>query len=223
MANSASQRILILSPHPDDESLGCGGAIRLLAQSGALVDVLYLTRGELGGEAPEAQSSEDRRQLAEVRSAEAREACRILGVRGIDFLDGVDGGLEKQSHLAGELLRRLIAESYGRIFCPWQQEKHPDHVATFRHLVTALRHYPAPMLVWLYEVWTPLPPTVCVPIDATMSVKEDAIRAHRSQLTCLDYLSAFRGLAAYRSLMCPGSRFAEAFIATDAHTLLQYH
>src|SRR5262249_31120694 len=142
-----------------------------------------------------------------IRSAEAREACRILGARGVEFLDGVDGGVGEQPHLAGELLRRLTAESYGRIFCPWQHEKHPDHVATFRHLVAALHHYTVPLLVWLYEVWSPLPPTVYVPIDATMAVKEEAIRAHHSQLACLDYLSAFRGLAAYRSLLCPESRY----------------
>src|SRR5262245_15594956 len=167
MTDSASQKILVLSPHPDDESLGCGGTIRLLAQSGGVVDVLYMTRGEQGGEVPEAQSAEDRQRLAEVRSAEAREACRILGTRKVDFLDGVDGGLGGQPHLVDELLRRLTAESYDRVFCPWPQEKHTDHVATFRHLVSALRRYSRPVLVWLYEVWTPLPPTVCVPIDST--------------------------------------------------------
>lgn len=213
--------ILVLAPHPDDESLGCGGTITLLTQAGAAVDVLYLTRGEFGLEAPEASTPEARQHLAETRMREAHAACCILGVRQVDFLDGADGRLAESPHLAADLHGRLKEGEYGRVFCPWPHDRHPDHQATFRLLQRALRNDNAPLHVWLYEVWTPLLPTICVPIDSTMVIKVEAIRAHKSQLACLDYLSAFQGLAAYRSLACPGTRYAEAFQTGDRAMVLE--
>lgn len=207
--------ILVLSPHPDDETLGCGGTIKLMTQTSAEVDVLYMTRGELGVEAPEATNAESRAQLATIRTAEAHEACRFLGIRHVDFLNGSDGRLGEQTDLSNDLLARLQSRRYGRVFCPHPAERHPDHQATFRFLQSALRSYVEPIHVWLYEVWTPVTFTICVPIDSTMVIKLEAIRAHKSQLAYLDYLSAFQGLAAYRSLFCPGARFAEAFKTGD--------
>jgi LmbE family N-acetylglucosaminyl deacetylase len=211
----SSQTVLVLSPHPDDESLGCGGTIRLLALAGIPVDVVFLTRGELGTEAPAAATPEAQHDLAGRRSLEAGEACRRLGVRGHAFLDGADGQLAEQPHLAGALADRLKAGGYTRVFCPWPGEAHPDHAATYDLLRRALPLTAGPVQVWLYEVWTPLRPSVSVPIDDTMADKEAAIRRHISQLACRDYLAAFRGLAAYRALSCPPCRFAEAFVVLD--------
>lgn len=216
----SSQSILVISPHPDDESLGCGGTIKLLTESGVQVDVIYLTTGELGCESPEAADQASKVRLSKVRMEEAREACRLLGVANVDFLDGIDGRVGDQPHIAEKLQARLTLVSYSRVFCPWPQEKHPDHAAAFRWLRKALVEVNVPIQIWLYEVWTPLRPNTCVPIDTTIESKAEAIRAHRSQLACLDYLSAFRGLAAYRSLSCAGSRYAEAFIAGDRESII---
>jgi LmbE family N-acetylglucosaminyl deacetylase len=213
-----SQFVLVLSPHPDDESLGCGGTIRLLAERGVHVDVVYMTCGEEGAEMPGLLSDAGRRELADTRMAEARKACSLLGVQEVDFLQGADGKLIEQPHLVEPLRERLNGRRYDRVFCPWPQEKHPDHAATFRLLQQALRGQDAPPQLWLYEVWTPLQPTICVPIDGTIDAKLAAIQAHESQLKCFDYLSAFRGLAAYRSLFSPGARYAEAFIAGETQS-----
>lgn len=211
--------VLVLAPHPDDESLGCGGTLRLLTNAEIAVHVLYLTRGELGSEAVGAATVPEQTALARVRASEAAEACRLLGVARVDFLDGRDSQLADQPQLAATLQQRLVAEDYQRVFCPWPQEHHPDHAATFlfyRQAVGQLRRVPD---TWLYEVWTPLSPNMLVPIDATLADKLAAIQAHRSQLACLDYVAAFQGLAAYRSLACPPSRYAEAFRICDRETL----
>jgi LmbE family N-acetylglucosaminyl deacetylase len=215
MASPAGQTVLVLSPHPDDETFGCGGTIKLLTTGGTAVDVLYLTRGEMGVETPETATAESQRELALVREQEARAACAILGVREVRFLEGRDSQLASQPGLVEPLCQALMAGRYDRVFCPWPEDGHVDHQATFAHFRQALRRYREPLQVWLYEVWTPLRHTICVPIDTTMEAKVAAMRAHRSQLACLNYLTAFQGLAAYRGLFCPGSRFAEAFITGD--------
>jgi N-acetylglucosamine malate deacetylase 1 len=215
-----SKNILVLAPHPDDESLGCGGTIKLLTQAGMQVDVLLMTRGENGLDAPAQQPAIAHEQLAVSREAEARAACKVLGVRSVEFLNGIDGGLIHQPHLVKPLASMLQMGNYQRVFAPWYGEAHPDHVATFRILQRALAEAATRPAIWLYEVWSPLPPTDHVPIDATMSAKREAIAKHESQLACLDYLSAFVGLAAYRALACPPSSYAEAFLTMDTGTLL---
>ncbi|WP_425617311.1 PIG-L deacetylase family protein [Anatilimnocola sp. NA78] len=215
-----TKNVLVLAPHPDDESLGCGGTIRLLTQAGKQVDVVFMTRGENGCDAPQQQAEHVHAQLAMTREAEARAACQLLGVSNVEFLRGVDGGLSDQPHLAQSIEYLLGAGNYHRIFAPWQGEAHLDHQATFRMLQRAVAASGTTPAIWLYEVWTPLQPTDFVPIDPTMAAKREAIAQHVSQLACLDYMNAFVGLASYRALSCPPSRYAEAFVTLDTPTFL---
>ena len=180
-----------------------------------------MTRGELGVDAPEAATPQSREFLAAHRTDEALAACGVLGVREVAFLAGRDGQLLEQPEIAHGIRGQLAAHSYTRVFCPWPEEAHPDHQATFRWLRAALASYAAPLDIWLYEVWTPLRPGILVPIDATIDAKLAAAQCHRSQLACLDYVSGFRGLAAYRALACPGAKFAEAFQTVDRQQIVR--
>lgn len=214
-----AQQILVLSPHPDDETFGCGGTIKLLVDSGALVDVLYLTRGERGVEAGAAASGETLARIAETRSREAEAACKILGVRKTAFLDGPDGRLAPDYGLERGLHDALSAATYRRIFCPHPGETHPDHAATFALFRRFLQQMRLECEVWLYEVWTPLQPNMVVTIDASMDHKRAAMCCHESQLKLLNYAAAFEGLAAYRALASPPARFAEAFYVCDSGSI----
>jgi LmbE family N-acetylglucosaminyl deacetylase len=215
--------VLVLAPHPDDETFGCGGTIRMLTEGGVAVDVAFLTRGELGVEAGNAVPADVRQQVAQTRSEEAQAACAVLGVRRLFFLDGRDTQLADQPQLVAAIHGLLVQETYERVFCPWPQDGHDDHRATF-HL---LRHALAgatpglPQQFWLYEVWKPLPANTFVPIDHTLPAKRQAIEQYRSQLALLNYREGFLGLAAYRSLFCPASRYAEAFWVCQRDELMQ--
>jgi LmbE family N-acetylglucosaminyl deacetylase len=207
--------VAVISPHPDDESLGCGGTLKHLTLSGIPVDVIYLTSGEMGCDTPEVATPETKVALAAVRAEEARGACSVLGVRRVEFLNGTDGGLASEPGLVNPLREILQRETYQRVFCPWPGEAHDDHRAAFQLTRAAMAALPACPDLWLYEVWTPMHANTYVPIDATVGFKQAAIERHRSQLKVLDYRAAFLGLAAYRALFCAGSRYAEAFLVQD--------
>ena len=217
MISIRTQEILVLAPHPDDETFGCGGTIRMIVQSGGQVDVVFMTRGELGCEAPATSDELAQRELAQVRTHEAQEACRLLGVRDVFFLDGRDGRLASQPELVAPLRRVLQERPYRRVFCPWWGDSHEDHRATCQLLEMALKEAAMSMEVWLYEVWTPLEPNMSITIDDTMEAKRAAIGVYRSQQTCLDYHTAFEGLASYRALRCPPSQYVETFLVRSSN------
>jgi len=219
MSSEANQAVLVLAPHPDDETFGCGGTIKHMTSFGTTVDVAFMTRGENGFESTGQAQPAAQLQLATRREGEARQACRILGVSQTWFLNGSDGRLLQQPEMAPVIARLLNQGNYQRVFCPWVEEAHDDHRATFQWLCHALTLAPRAMDVWLYEVWTPLKPNMVLPIDATVEAKQHAIDVYRSQLDVLDYRAGFMGLSAYRGLFCSPSRYAEAFITCDSSSL----
>lgn len=215
-------QVLVLAPHPDDESLGCGGTLKQLTDAGVAVDVAYMTRGERGYRRGEILPLLDQLVLASQRAQEAMTACRILGVRNIHFLSGRDGALSEQPELSGEILQLLKSHEYKTVFCPWAFDFHPDHSATFDYLVEALRACNRDPEVWLYEVWSTLHPNRIVSIDSTIECKMQAIRAHASQMKNFeyDYSDCFKALARYRGILVPGMYHAEAFFVCDRETAL---
>src|SRR6185436_21151558 len=73
------KRVLVISPHPDDESIGCGGTLRGHVLAGDRVEVVFLTSGEAGGHGKPPD------ETARIREQEAKAAGSILGVRKIEF------------------------------------------------------------------------------------------------------------------------------------------
>src|ERR1700730_8035165 len=81
------RRAVVFSPHPDDESLGCGGTILKKKQAGATVQPVHVSDG--GGSSPLIPRDE----RTAMRRQESRSAGRVLGVDDICFLDFPDGQL----------------------------------------------------------------------------------------------------------------------------------
>jgi LmbE family N-acetylglucosaminyl deacetylase len=216
-----AQSALVLSPHPDDESLACGGTVKLLTSAGGQMDVLYMTSGENGFFPHVVPCEAERQELLSRRQAEAREACRVLGVRKVAFLEGRDGRLNQQPELASRIHAALEAHKYRSVFCPWPHDGHPDHAATYAMLHRALTAYSGEVDVWLYEVWTPVAANMFICIDSTVEAKMQAFKAHESQASLLNYADAFLGLARYRSLFCPPAQYAEAFYNCDSTALVR--
>ncbi len=100
-APSAEQRLLIFSPHPDDETLGCAGLIQQATAAGSLVNVVMLTNGDGFRVAVERQFRQlnvqpsDYVQFAGVRQQETLKALAPLGIQreNVTFLGYPDRGL----------------------------------------------------------------------------------------------------------------------------------
>ena len=200
--------VLVLAPHPDDESIGCGGALCLHAKRGDRVSVVFLTSGELG------LKHLPREKAWQIREREARGAAQILGVTRLFFLRHPDWFLAENTSTAVKGLRPVLkAVKPGLIYLPHAQEWHPDHKACLPILQTALRASGiAVSQARAYEVWTPLPEYDHVEdITTVMRQKLRALRAHRSQLREFDYERAVSGLNRFRGELAAKCRYAEVF------------
>lgn len=203
------RRVLVISPHPDDESIGCGGTVRKHVEASDLVRVIFLTSGEKGGHGRSEQ------ETARMREAEARTAADILGVGQLEFFRLPDGAVRATRSAIMRLRESLTDWKPRVIYVPHQGEMHADHRAAVRLLTRALRGingYKPRILT--YEIWTPLQQLgEIVDITAVVRVKRAAIRAYHSQCTVMDFAAAALGLNRYRGEMhsWPEGDYAEGF------------
>ncbi|HZO24246.1 MAG TPA: PIG-L deacetylase family protein [Steroidobacteraceae bacterium] len=215
-----NQSVLVLAPHMDDETIGCGGALAAHASRGSAVTVVFLTdcsrggrlRGGEGGRESDPATPEE---LIERRRGEARRALAILGVQQMIFLGAPDGDLAPTPELVEQLHAILLDVRPSLIYLPCFLEEHPDHRAVSDVLLAATESLPFEVQCLAYEVWTPLFPNCFVNIDGTMDAKRRAISEYATQLADSDYLHTALGLNAYRSsaLLGKSCSFAEAFLS----------
>jgi LmbE family N-acetylglucosaminyl deacetylase len=136
------QRVVIVAPHPDDETLGCGGAIALLCSKGYDVKVLVVSDGT--GSHPNSKTY-PAPVLESIRSQETIEALTILGVKptAITFLQLKDGAVPtvtSPTFWAAKARCRnyLQAVLPDTIFLPWRLDPHADHRASWQLIQAAI-------------------------------------------------------------------------------------
>jgi LmbE family N-acetylglucosaminyl deacetylase len=197
---------LVIAPHPDDETIGCGGTLCLHAQRGGRAVVVFLTSGELG--LKHLPPEEARR----TREKEAEAAAVILGLSALHFLRLPDWGCAGAADRAAAALASILAaEAPELILLPHPADDHPDHRASLPIAGAALDGHPdlSPELRG-YEVWAPLPAFDYVEdITTVMDRKLRAVAAYPSQLESFRYDRAVSGLAEYRGALAGRCDYAE--------------
>jgi LmbE family N-acetylglucosaminyl deacetylase len=204
-------KILVISPHPDDESIGCGGTIRKHIIDGDRVEVIFLTSGEKGGHGmPE-------NETRTIREEEANKAAAILQIDKLDFWHEPDGAFRASEINVNRLIEKIISYLPNIIYAPHENEQHTDHREAAMLISLAIKQLPSGFekpMVWLYEVWTPIQRMDHI-VDISMFVdsKRQAILAYQSQCSVLAFDDAILGLNRYRGEMFswPEGEYAEVF------------
>jgi LmbE family N-acetylglucosaminyl deacetylase len=185
---------LILAPHPDDESLGCGGLIAACVAAGRPPLVVILTDG--AGSHPNSREFPPDR-LRALRAQEARTAVAHLNLppSRVVFLNQPDTATPHSGPNFDAIVTQLTAlmhmqKTCTAILAPWQHDPHCDHeaaslIAAAAAKRTGTRHIAYP--VW---GWT-LPPDTSVPeqpttgwrfdIETFLPAKRQAIQSHQTQ------------------------------------------
>lgn len=199
---SKARRVLVFAPHPDDESLGCGGTVALLA-SQCRVKVVLVTDGSGAGGLPEGADY--------LRQKEFRAALAELGVDQFELLGYPDGAFVPDPTIEKRLWEILSVYQPDWVFLPSPLDYHRDHVRISLLLEPLCRRCRTVTHLLFYEIWAPVPATHVVDITEVFGLKRLAIGQHRTALACGDYLGAVEGLNRYRGLYVGPDRLAEAF------------
>ncbi|MGO4512948.1 PIG-L family deacetylase [Bradyrhizobium sp. 2TAF36] len=188
----------VLSPHPDDESLGAGGLIAQARHHTQDVSIILLTDGSQSHPNSKTYS---RDRLIATRRSELAEAARILGVPlnrlfelGLHDTAAPSEGPDFEQSV--ERVSTILASTGARtLFVTWEHDPHCDHQAAAELAQELRRRHPA-LILWSYPVWgwhlppsqkisAPAPKGLRLPIDDVLPNKRGAIAAHVSQMTDL--------------------------------------
>jgi len=203
-------RVLVFAPHPDDEVLGCGGALALHARRGDHVRVVVVSDGGAGGDPV-------------VRAVEAQAAAEVLGVSEWTQLGLEDGALERDPTLVDLLQRELAEHKPDLVYGPSPFELHSDHRALCAALAAALQAGD-PCRVHLYGVNRQVPANFLLDTTSAAEQKDRALAAFESQQAQIDLAGKAEAFdRAYTvNVEDPAVERVEGFMALDGHAVQDY-
>jgi N-acetylglucosamine malate deacetylase 1 len=197
LPHAALGSVLVFAPHPDDETLGCGGTVALLVRDGAAVDIAFLTDGAASHPNHPLHAPSD---IAARRRTEAQAATGALGVdqRRIVLGNVPDGTLarldESQRSSVLDSLGGIVARVSPRaILLPCRSDGSSDHDAAFILVSRAVAQSGLRPRILEFPIWSLWNPTLLlrplltcrrvwrVAIGDVLGVKAKAIASYPSQ------------------------------------------
>jgi LmbE family N-acetylglucosaminyl deacetylase len=173
-----ADRVLVVAPHPDDETAGCAGALVRHVRAGDRVDVGCVTDGT-GSAAVRGEAHERRAH----RRREMEVALDILGVKGLHWIGLVEGRWALDNGVVA--MRELIESTEPTVvYSPSSVDFHPEHRKVAHCLAEALGESGTSVTVRVYPVLVPLCPVLAnLELDVNPAVENilQAMHAHTSQ------------------------------------------
>ncbi len=198
--------LVVVAPHPDDESLGCGGLIAEACAQGTATRLIVVSDG--AGSHPGSRRYPPPK-LRALREEETRAAAAELGlpadaIRFIGLPDRFVPSSGPEAEAAGAAIAAAAREvEAGAVCVTWRHDPHCDHLAA-ANIVEATRDDLGRARVLAYPIWGwtlpadrdvgPAPRGIRLDVSRHLPAKLAAVAAHRSQTTDLvdDSPDAFR-------------------------------
>lgn len=204
---TSGDRIAVIAPHPDDESLGASAALILAPEK---TDIFVLTDGSHG--CKERTVEEE----AAVRKRQFEAEMDYVKPRSYAWLGVEDTKLAFHPEAVG----KIDFTPYTKIFLPWLHSLHPDHRCAAGFCLDGIRRQNARADCFFYEIDAPFhDPSHYIDISDIAEEKRRLVRFHADQkgherITLA--LNAFRAaqMIKYRDL-----QYVEAFQIADTSGL----
>jgi LmbE family N-acetylglucosaminyl deacetylase len=191
------QSVLVVTPHPDDAEIWCGGTVARWIKEGAEVHYVLCTDGGKGTDRADITSQE----LSATREKEQLDAARMLGVKNVVMLHHPDGELEDTGEFRKEIVRQVRLVRPEVVLCtePYRMNLawHRDHRIVGQVTLDAVFPYARDHLhfmdLWKNEglephktgtilFWGTERPDTYIDIASTLDLKIASVKAHRSQM-----------------------------------------
>jgi len=209
-------RVLILSPHEDDETLGCGCFIQKLVENGSMVKCVFMTDGR------NSLSFEyDCDSMAKVREEEASLVSDFFSIEPPTFLRCPDGELAIDEYYTSKLLDTINQFNPDYIFFPYFLDALRDHSVTSGLLLSIFHKLERGKEIkfYAYEINSPISVQgVNSYIDGTKYIekKKKALDIYKSQIMSFDSIILMNRLN--RQLTNSNCTHVELFMQVDMKT-----
>ncbi|MFZ5917851.1 MAG: PIG-L deacetylase family protein [Chloroflexota bacterium] len=194
--NGVPKSAMVIVAHPDDAEFTVAGTVAAWTRAGCRVTYVVCTDGNAGSHEPGMTPP----RLAEIRRAEQRAACAVLGVEEVLFLGYDDGQLQPTLELRRDLVRAIrrykpeavLTGDPTVLFAGNEYINHPDHRAAAQAALDAVAPASAMPLLWpeagqphrvrRVYVYFSAESNVWVDVSETIDTKIEALRQHASQM-----------------------------------------
>lgn len=147
MISNEKQKILVLSPHVDDESIGLAGTIIKHKERNDDIYCVYITDGGAS------DSDLSKENVIKERKNEAEKVSKKLNFLEMIFLDEPDGKVKCNEELSGKLYNIIEKINPDIIYTPFLIDGHNDHVETTKALIKSLDKYNKDFFnIFMYEI-----------------------------------------------------------------------
>lgn len=201
LAIDKDEKILIIAPHPDDESIGTGG---LLCMYPELCTVVVMTDGR------RADKNVDSEKMAKQRSSELSNAMSVSKITNYVELKYPDRELNNYP----DCLSNIDFSNFSMLFIPHQNEIHPDHMSVFGYAINEIsRQHVTDIVVLQYETRQSFE-TADYYLDITDVIerKVEMINCYKSQIKLFDHAGFAKAINNYvASKTGESNRYFEAY------------
>jgi LmbE family N-acetylglucosaminyl deacetylase len=202
-----NKNILVIAPHPDDETLGCGGLLLQAAKKKCNIHILSLSSGATND--------------AETREAELRKSANDLGVSNIIFLRLSDGFVGNEITGKNILNDIFIKNKPDIILIPFILDNHEDHKNANKLLIELKNH--EELEIWCYQVYSNIISNAYCDITDVSDIKYKILENYSSQLKYFDYINWNKGLNAWNSRLSfkKNEKYLESYFIIPAKEYIQ--
>lgn len=204
-------RVLVLSPHPDDELIGCGGTLRRLRSAGAEISIVQATDGSslhsLNDLPPARRKS--------IRLEEAGRVAAALGAR-LTLWRREDSRLRCCAETIAQLSTLLDELRPTHVFTPFLGDPHADHRTLSLILAAALDAARVDPEVLQYEVWSLVPANRYCEITGEAQALEKLLLLYERAMRADDFVHFCESRNLARALELTGRPgYVEAYLSTS--------
>jgi len=197
------KKIIVFAPHPDDETVGCGGAIAKRISQGYDVLIVVMTDGRHAfSHSLGIHSDPSPEEVKMKRREEIKGVMKIYGLpeENLILLDFEDRKLQENAEEAEEIVAQILEKNRPEeIYFPAKQDYHKDHKATNRIVKNSIRKLGLPTTKYQYivshrfsrigpiynDLLEPFKHTIFMDISEFLRLKEQALRAYMSEISII--------------------------------------
>ncbi|KAB3534169.1 PIG-L family deacetylase [Alkaliphilus pronyensis] len=153
MQEGKRERVLVIAPHVDDETIGLGGTLLKHVEDNSSIHCVYITDGS--GSNTELPKEE----ITKARQQEAKKIQELIGINELYFMNEVDGSIQPSESLQKRIYSIVDKVKPDVIYTPFLIDAHSDHVETTVNIIKVLKQWnPSFDNIYMYEINCPIIP-----------------------------------------------------------------